>query len=147
MECEEVEELLPAHLEGDLKDEIAGQVQDHLKSCPRCQKEAQLLNASWEALGAHENIEPSPDFRIRVWQRIEEEKDRHWVWFPWRQWAPVAAGLLVAWTAGVSLGVLHHQHRWTAPSSPTQVAAAIFVSPYPYGSIDHVIAGTRHKTE
>lgn len=145
MNCNKVEELLPAYLDGDLKDKVAGQVHDHLKSCLRCQEDVRLLNASWDVLETLETIMPSPDFRTRVWQSIEKEKDRHWVWFPWRQWAPAMAGIFIALATGVSLGVFHYQRRIPVTPSPTLVAVATFASPYSRGSIEHIIAGVRSQ--
>lgn len=88
-------------------------------------------------------IEPSPTFRARFWEKVREgEKNRS----GWRdyldvQWMPVAAGLLATWIVGVAGGVVLYDTRSDRESVTPAKAVNIFTSPYPVNSIEAAYLG------
>ena len=89
MKCEQVHDLLGAYCAGELDDEQMKHVREHLTSCRECEREHREMATVMEALGNFEVIEPSVDFRARVWDRIDEFEARKRVF-----WVAAFAGLL-----------------------------------------------------
>lgn len=105
MKCEEIKNLLPAYQDGELSPGKAEETRVHLTGCASCQKEEQLLSTTWDLLGSLEPIEPSPDFRARLWEKIRAEEERKPRW----QLAPryvYAFGFVAVWFFGVGIGSL-----------------------------------------
>ena len=108
MRCEEIEKLLSPLIDGELPAAHAREVREHLGKCPQCAREFRLLTSPWDALLAHKDIEPSPDFEERFWRRLRDEQVRvteiRPAAFTWRRlfkWSPaIAAGFLLAFFAG-----------------------------------------------
>ncbi len=110
MNCHEVEKRLPLFLEPDLPEVQKSEIREHLSSCPACAEKARKLESTWRLLGQWPEAEPSPQFKQRVWVRIDEieEKRRAKKWtfalggWGWRvAWLPVgslAAALLLILT-------------------------------------------------
>ena len=105
MNCEEIKKVLPAYQDGELAQSKAADVRVHLAGCPVCQKEEQLLSVSWDLLGTLKSIDPSPDFRTKLWEKIHEQKEpSHLGWqFPR---VAFAAAFLGIWVVGVGIGSL-----------------------------------------
>ena len=80
MTCEKIQEMLPAYQDGELSAENEKAVKAHLEECAACQREEQLLPASWEMLGELKPIEPSPDFQARFWARVRQEEAKQTGW-------------------------------------------------------------------
>ena len=72
MECKEIKKWLPGYPDADIPQEIAGQIDRHLKTCAACRREADLLIRSWESLDAWDEIEPDPSYVSRFWTRLAE---------------------------------------------------------------------------
>ena len=99
-----ITEFLSAYLDNELDANTESRVKIHLAGCPECQKEERLLTASWNLLASVETVQPSPDFKVRFWERVrmEEEKEASCLSFP--RLVPVMAGMVGVWVAGVGLG-------------------------------------------
>lgn len=100
MECHDVKKRLPELLDKDEMPEDATQLLDHLESCALCTNEMKRLQASWDLLETWKGIEPSSNFKQKVWTKIHERKT-HEVssrWFPRRWW--------ISWVSWASLGSL-----------------------------------------
>lgn len=72
MTCNDVENLLPAHMEDLLAPEERRGVEEHLASCPRCRRVLTDLMTSVEVLRGLEEVEPPPFFEERIMARIRE---------------------------------------------------------------------------
>ncbi len=94
-------------------------------------------------LDALPEIEPSPTFRARFWERAREgEKNRSgWRDFLGVQWTPVAAGLLATWIMGVASGLALFDTRSEREVVTSAKAVNIFTSPYPVNSIEAAYLG------
>jgi hypothetical protein len=76
MTCNEIENRLPAYLEGLLSPEERKSIAGHLASCPRCSRAfADLMKAEQIVHGLGE-VEPPPFFEQRIMSRIREEAGR-----------------------------------------------------------------------
>lgn len=102
MRCEKVREILPAYEDEELPQSLMAEVKAHLHGCVSCQREKQLLSETWEILGVLPAIEPSPDFRTRLWEKINE-KEKSVQWWQSPRFA-FAAGFLGIWIVGVGFG-------------------------------------------
>ena len=60
------------------------ELEQHLASCTRCREMAEAQQAVWSALDAWTPTVVSPNFDLRLFQRIETEERRAW----WRRWLP-----------------------------------------------------------
>jgi hypothetical protein len=138
MNCENVQNLLPRFVAGDMPREGLRVIEAHLARCPACRRERELLVASWDMLGAYEVPQVSRDFTASLMHRIHGESGeadsrdaaapparvRRLRRLPWA----VAAGL----AAVVGLGVLwvrNSADRGPGPVTPIgQRAGARVVS-------------------
>jgi anti-sigma factor RsiW len=89
MKCEQVHDLLGAYCAEELDDHEMMEIRQHLAACKVCEREHREMALVMNALGSFEAIEPSADFRDRVWERIEESETRKRVF-----WLAAFAGLL-----------------------------------------------------
>ena len=69
--CELFEKISTAWHDGNLSPELEKQVQDHVNICEHCQ--AMDIGDAWvkDQLGSLDQVEPSPDFEIRLQERID----------------------------------------------------------------------------
>ena len=76
MKCEQVHDLLGAYCAGELDDDRMMEIRQHLDLCKTCEREHREMALVMKALGNYEAIEPTPEFRTHLWQRIEEFETR-----------------------------------------------------------------------
>jgi len=72
--CRWVRSVLPAYMDGELKESTAAAVRQHLAHCPTCAARARMLAESWNLL---DEVEPPPiqdGFTDRMMARIAAEK-------------------------------------------------------------------------
>ena len=105
MKCAEIRKLLPAYQDGEIDSSQAAEMRAHLAGCRSCQKEEELLSSSWDLLGSLKPIEPSTDFRSRLWERVKKDSEKNTRWFQRSQLA-FAFGFLGLWVFGVGIGSL-----------------------------------------
>jgi hypothetical protein len=91
MKCAQAQEWMSEKLDQALENTRSAQLDQHLQDCPQCREEWVALRESWEMLGTLPELEPSPLFRARVWEKIRHDK------------APAAAWSLKRWLSGLGL--------------------------------------------
>jgi anti-sigma factor (TIGR02949 family) len=98
LQCDQVLELLEAHLDGDLSRDEARAVVDHLADCRGCAREAALAEAVRSELRAMPSFDAPPELLAAVRWAAGSQRPRR------RRLRPalaVAAALMVAVIAGV----------------------------------------------
>ena len=93
--CKRIRKYLPGFIEGEIEANLKLDIERHLRACPDCRKEKELLARSWAILESWPAVEPSPNFKARFWQEVEALEHRRekisWPYlFKWRL-APVLA--------------------------------------------------------
>lgn len=95
-------ETLHRHAEGDLQEQAAGRVDEHLEACPRCRRDVEAIRELLRRAAAlPRGIEPPRDLwagveaRVRA-RRLPDIREA-------TPWLAAAASLLVAVTAGATL--------------------------------------------
>jgi len=71
MTCQQITELFPDYLLGNLNEAAAAEIQPHLDSCTACQKEAKSLRAIWTKLESLPSEQPSEAMRPRFYAMLE----------------------------------------------------------------------------
>jgi len=104
MRCSGCTESLTAYIDRELNDPEAGEVKDHLSTCPDCASQYTSLVLTTAAAGKLSAIEPSPELWTRIRADIvrarvsqPEPKTQWWpLWLP-QPWAlaSLSAGTLV----------------------------------------------------
>jgi hypothetical protein len=113
MTCQELRDLIPDYLAGELSVDELGALHAHLAECEACRMELEQAQSLWRTLGEIPEEEPGPALRGRFYAMLEEEKRRlagsgkeplpkrieAWLasWWPRRPalQAAVAVGLLI----------------------------------------------------
>lgn len=72
MECYEVIELFSDYHDGSLEENKKVGVVDHLSACSHCRHSYKLISATLGQLVALPQIEVSPHFEERLWERIQQ---------------------------------------------------------------------------
>lgn len=81
MKCSDVSEILGSYCKHELGGAVEREVGEHIASCSECMKEYRLMSRVMGALGELERIEPSADFTLRLWEKIDEwEARRRMFW-------------------------------------------------------------------
>src|SRR5690349_9895395 len=102
MRCEEARLLISAGLDGELTDQPATGLQDHLAGCELCQSERAALAGTVQLLRALPEAEPPAELRRRIGVALLEEERRAarrrfgWAWLA----RPSTAG----WAWGAAAG-------------------------------------------
>lgn len=74
MTCQNIKEMFPEFLTGELDKETTERVQSHLVSCGSCREELENLSAIWTKLGVIPEEQPSGDVRTRFYTMLEAYK-------------------------------------------------------------------------
>lgn len=70
MKCRNVQKRLSAYQDGELKVKGQDRIKAHLIDCPECRKQYERLLHIWDALDNLPDIQPRPEFILRVRKRI-----------------------------------------------------------------------------
>lgn len=118
MRCRKVQRTLSAFLDGELSEQKASYITEHLSRCPTCQQEMVSLSSVWKRLGEIHEVAPSPYFWTRLNARIAQAEERH---FPLSQvWgrlnrllvpATAIAALVVGLWIGGTLYDVHQENQ------------------------------------
>lgn len=81
MECSK--ENLNAYLDNELKRSEKTALEKHLKECRGCQEEIKHLSQLNNLTKLYEEIEPSPDFTAKFWEKIRTQEDKKKTQFLW----------------------------------------------------------------
>ena len=97
------EKKFSAYMDGELSEEDAAAIGEHLAHCAACREELSRLEAVSEALESLEGAEPGPYFAPRLRRLAAERRRRNW---PERVLVPAAAAAAAALSlvAGSFLG-------------------------------------------
>jgi len=121
MNCQQVQDWMCERLDGVLEAGRCQQFEQHLQNCQDCRQQWADYQASWSLLEELPQLEPSPLFRARVWERIRlEPQPRSPWWAPLRRWLAPAA-LASALVLGV---VCLPKSIAPAPASESESAVA-----------------------
>jgi len=74
MTCQNIKDLFPEFLTGELDKETQERVQNHLASCDSCREELENLSAIWTKLGVIPEEQPSAEVRTRFYTMLEAYK-------------------------------------------------------------------------
>ena len=81
MNCHDTESLLVLSVYGDLSDEEAAQLENHLESCPACQRHIEELRQARELVRSLPTPEPSQIVMGRILAQVREDTSRvRWDW-------------------------------------------------------------------
>jgi anti-sigma factor RsiW len=99
MRCDDIRELMSAHLDGNLTPDEEGRLTSHLADCPDCRRDMEALRTTVRFLQDLEPVTPPPDLVEKVHARLQR---RQWgfasvVGLPQVRLA-LAAGLLIVLT-------------------------------------------------
>ncbi len=117
MTCEQVSELLTAHLDGELSPAEQAAVETHLAGCPSCQARADALRTAIGALATLPALEPSAGFEARVLSALGKPRANR------PHWARRVAVVVVSCGA-VAAAVLVALPGKQLPGSPSDLAIA-----------------------
>lgn len=71
MKCRKVKRKLSAYLDNELNSKVKQFISQHLQKCEHCQNELNSLLQQDKYLLQLETIEPSSDFRVKFWQKVD----------------------------------------------------------------------------
>ncbi len=74
MKCKEINNNILEYLDNTLPAEKRSAMQDHIDSCPACQKLVTEHKKTWELLGSAPSIEPRPGYIERFWENVDSRK-------------------------------------------------------------------------
>ena len=72
MNCKKIKKILSAYIDGEMAEHLRRDISNHLKICDDCNKEYGVLFHRDIYFKQHGSIEPSPDFRKNLWQKIRD---------------------------------------------------------------------------
>lgn len=72
MDCKTISKNLVAFLDGELDNNLAVQIKQHLANCPACNKKAGLLSKTWGFLDGFPELEPKDNAIIEIKERLKE---------------------------------------------------------------------------
>jgi hypothetical protein len=137
MKCEIVRDNIVLMHYGELPDELAVELEQHLGGCEDCRRELNAMRAMDEVFAALPVLEPSPNMVVQARMRLDEELDQipphGWVtrlrsnWFRWVgnvQSAPALATLLV----GLGFLAGNFTYRYQVARAPKPKAPVILTN-------------------
>ena len=74
MDCQEILELLPLYIEGELEKNEENAVKEHLKTCEKCKEELKFLESVLKETACLPEIEPSEDFHAKLKEKLKTAK-------------------------------------------------------------------------
>ena len=79
MNCETLEELISAYVDGEVSEEERQTVEQHVASCASCRATLQDFSTAQTFVRTLPTFDAPQDFRQRVTERVER-KSRFWMW-------------------------------------------------------------------
>ena len=122
MNCETMEELLSAYIDGETSEEEQQAVEQHVASCASCRAMLQDFSTAQTLLRTLPVLEAPQGFRQRVTGRVEQ-RSRSWMW-NWKLMPRFAFGTVALLMIGA--GILFWNWR-QAPNQIEQYTASIEV--------------------
>ncbi len=81
MDCRDIQKLLSAYCDNEIKGHEKESIEEHLAECTACSGELEQMQRLISMVGKLEPVSPPPAFRVGLRSRIEEEVTR-----PARRW-------------------------------------------------------------
>jgi hypothetical protein len=147
MKCESASESIVLMHYGELPDELAGVLEQHLAGCESCRGELESMRLFEEHLAALPVLEPSPNLLAQSRMRLDDELDmipphglvtrlrtNFFRWMGHLQSAPALATLLI----GVGFLAGNFTYRYQVAHAPKPRAGAVTVSHPTEGVIANV---------
>ena len=95
MNCSEIQKLLSNYLDESITDNIKEIIDNHLKTCPACRHELEILHKLSATLDMVDDIQSGDDFEKRVIKQINmaegARQDRPYLFSPFKRWALITA--------------------------------------------------------
>jgi HEAT repeats/Putative zinc-finger len=146
MKCEIAQDQIVLMGYGELPDELADNLEQHLAACEDCRRELNAMRALDEHLAQLPVLEPSPNLLAQSRMRLDEELDaipahgfmtrlrvNFFAWVGHLQSAPALATLLLG--VGFLIGDFTHRYQVAHQPKPT---VSVFVTHQPDGVIANV---------
>jgi anti-sigma factor RsiW len=114
MSCERMESRILGYVDGRLKESERLEVEKHLAECAPCALRVNEFSAVSGLLDELPQIEPSPEFDLRVHARVAAEPQPKAGWWAWMNFSPriaFAASMLLLMTLWLG-------YRTGAPPTP-----------------------------
>lgn len=136
MECEQVQEQLGAHLDGELSADTRRNVDAHLCVCPKCAEELRSLQGLAEALAPKEAVAVPEG----LWASIEERLDRDSKHIterasPETRWRlfrrPISAAASILFAVGIGLLAIALLHEATPTAEASTIDFGVLLSALP----------------
>ncbi len=121
MNCRDVEKMLSAFMDGELKPDVRSAVASHLGECGTCPKRLAESGAVWDALGRLPGARPAPYLYTRLSARIRETRRRA----PWPERFLIPATAAAAAVLGFWLGYLAGANGDSANALSAQASTAV----------------------
>jgi len=140
MNCKEVKKLFALFLENEISQDQRAEIEKHLKTCPKCSQLLDEFSQLWTSLDQREKVQASPNFWIKLQQRIINSKERKspvmdLVDMLIRFALPAAAALMAAIFVGNYLG------NFSMPDGQTLSSELQYLTVFndmPAGSIEEI---------
>src|SRR6266851_15504 len=147
MKCEMAQENILLAIYGELPDEFAGALEQHLAGCEDCRREWNAMRILEERLALLPVMEPSPNLVAQARMRLDDALDlipphgfltrlrsNFFAWIGHVQSAPALATLLL----GVGFLAGNFTYRYQVAHAPKQIQAPVRLSNPAEGSIANV---------
>lgn len=120
MNCKEIRKYFSAYIDGDISDEIADRIGEHVKKCEACMHELERLKDVVSGLRSMEELEAPPDLLVKVREKIDKQSVLRrfgtFLFVPWRVKIPVEA---------VSLGLILFLFAYVFQFMPAEMGAPL----------------------
>ena len=130
MRCHRIQKKLATYQDGEVGGKERERIAAHLEGCPACRSAYAELEQAWQSLEKIPEIQASPGFERRLFERIDAVPEPRSRWrFPWVSWIerayPAPAMAVVLLLVGTVLGgYLGNALVSGLSSAPAQVQAS-----------------------
>jgi anti-sigma factor RsiW len=130
MRCHRIQKRLATYQDGEVGGKERERIAAHLEGCPACRSAYAELEQAWQSLEKIPEIQASPGFERRLFERINAVPEPCSRWrFPWVSWIdrayPASAMAVVLLLVGTVLGgYLGNALVSGLSSAPAQVHAS-----------------------
>lgn len=134
MKCSKIQQLLSNYLDGAVSEKDIRVIEEHLKACPKCQKELEALEKIKHALDMTHEVVVSRDFEKIILNQIRKLKITSRVTVPFYQRLPklvytgiVAAVLTLTVLCGNYMGRrLHIEYAQRQASKKIEIVSSLY---------------------
>ncbi|MFN3550570.1 MAG: anti-sigma factor family protein [Endomicrobiia bacterium] len=73
MKCKKIKKLISKYFDNEINQQEVKNLFEHIKICPLCEKEFNILSTIYQNLPQYENIDISTDFNTRLFMRLSKQ--------------------------------------------------------------------------